>query len=217
MPWYYLPSFTVMACFLDLPVQRFCRAPLAAWGLGGAVALLLLLQTPGLISYSKIRRTNLDLLVTRIGEQAVPGDFIMVSPLWIGQAFTYYYRGSAPWALLPGLSSPDAEALDGSRILQLARSPQAALLPLMREMERTLRSGHRVWVVGDLRAPQDGQAPVPPSSLKIADCTSYWDRAAGLFLQQHVTSGTTPFDATPTGPVMYLECLPVRQYSGWRE
>jgi hypothetical protein len=216
-PWYFLPGLTVLACFLDLPLQRFCRRRLAVWCIAGASVLLLLLQTPELLSNSVTRRTNLDIVAKQIAGQAVPGDFIVVSPLWLGHAFKYHYRGAASWMLVPGVKPEDIGiGLDGASIVSLARSPQAAGRPLYQEIERTLRSGHRVWVVGDVRTPQDRKLPILPSSLEIDAYTDYWGCVLGMFLQQHATGGT-PLQVATAGAVMPLESLPVRLYSGWRE
>jgi hypothetical protein len=217
MPWYFLPSFTVLACFLDLPFVRFCRRRHAAWLVAGTATFVLLLQAPVVVSYSKARRTNLDILATQVGEQAAPADFIIVSSVYVGQAFKYYYRGAAAWKLIPGLASQDIDSMDGASILGLARHPQAAIKPLLQDVERTLRSGNRIWIVGTVQTPPEGELPPPPASSGIRDCLDYWYSVVGLFLQQHAANVESPLPSTTTGPVMPIEQLPpLSLYSGWR-
>ena len=210
-PWYYLPGCTVFACFFDLQLQLFYRRRFGTYAVAGVATLLLFLQTPILLSCSGLRRTNLDVVAAQIGEQAVQGDFIVIAPYWLEHAFKYYYHGVAEWKVVPGLTSQNIERMDVPSILLLLRSPQTVSQSLFQEIERTLRSGHRVWVVGgDTQTQPEKELS---SNSGIDDCTIYWCSMITRFFRQHATSRLSL--QLKLGTV--VEDMDVQLYTGWSE
>jgi hypothetical protein len=96
----------------------------------------------------------------------------------------------------------------------------------MARVEAVLRSGHRLWIVGELSAPPAG-APIPrdppvaphgPLGWSDHPYTEAWGYELGYFLMQHITNATlfvNPFtNAIPINP---MERMTLVVASGWKD
>jgi hypothetical protein len=167
-PWYYLAAMAMVATALDglfagvgSPIVRVLLAVCAA---GFALnAALPVWKNVG------VRRTNIDLIAARIQQQAVKGDIVVMAPWNIGVTFLRYYHGPAEVIAIPPVSSL---AFQQYNLLLKFMTDRNAMDPLIRDLSDVLRSGHRVWVVGDHDFPTF--PPDPPFFQKSPDPVYGW-------------------------------------------
>lgn len=215
-PWYFLPMLALVAMALDVRLSG--SAPLRTVRLGVAVLVALALAIPAL-GLARVRMTNVDLVAERIAAEAVPGDLVVVAPWYYGVSYLRYDRGPAPWMTVPDLADHRIHRYDLVKARMAEREP---LRDLLGAVERTLRSGHRVWVAGEIEIPPPG-APVPVLPPAPAAASGWreqpylqaWSLQLGAFLRDHATAGGRARLPSP-GPVNGYERLELLVFSGWR-
>lgn len=201
-PWYFLAVLAVTAAALDV---RLAGSP--AWRtvrLATAVLAVLVLAIPAM-SLARVRMTNVDLVQARIAAEAGPGDLVIVAPWYMGVSYVRYARGSTPWMTLPDLADHRRHRFD---LLQARMAEREPLASVLGEAERALRSGHRVWVAGQVEIP-------PPGAPEPEQITQAWSQQLGAFLRDHAAQGgrvPVPWN----GPVNGYERLELLVFSGWR-
>lgn len=191
-PWYFLAVLAVAAVALDV---RLAGSHLGrASRLGAAVLAVLALALP-VTALARVRMTNVDLVEARIAAEAAPGDLVVVAPWYMGISYLRYARGSMPWMTLPDLPDHRIHRFD---LLQVRLAEPDPLAGVLGAVERTLRSGHRVWVAGSIGTDEQD-----------------WEQRFAAFLRDHATQGgrvPVPWD----GPVNGYERLDLLVFSGWR-
>jgi len=217
-PWYYLPLLAVLACCAD---ALFVRLAHKDWFrvMRLLVVLALLVLIPwGTFERLKYRLTNLDLAARILEERADPDDLILVSPWYFAVSFNWHYHGAARWVTLPILGKLDFHRYDLVRARMISSHP---LDDLEEELETTLKSGHRVWVVGSLMPiPADGPkhyapAPDPQVGWNEEAYTVSWIEQITAFMKTHIQSvGVVEFP--DEGPVGNAEDISLIHCSGWR-
>ena len=220
VPWYYFLPLTLAANALDVlggVMERDTR-----WRIGRMVFLVagLFIAVPFAWQLVQVRVTNADVRATQVGRLAQPGDCVLVSPWTFGISFSYFYRGALPWATLPALADTSIHRYD---LVKDAISTPDTLAPVLARLGETLRAGHRVWIVGWVAAPPQGQEPL---ILQPAphDPRAGWSEAAymlsyrmqvGAFLQAHA-----PLAVDVPSPleqkISVLENMKLSCYQGWR-
>ena len=187
-PWYWLPPMVIAAVCADAALgdwlDRYRGWRLAVVGLTAFVPLI-----TG-VSLAKERQTNINLIAVRLQEQARPNDLILVYPWFCGVTFNHYYHGSTPWTTLPALPEFPVARYDLLKERLAATEP---IKPVLDRIARTLGSGNRLWIVGDLPAPEPGEKappdlpPAPESQYGWADMPySYvWGRQTERFIAAH--------------------------------
>lgn len=163
-PWHFLPLLAlVAACFdfgLPLDSKKF-RAPLLGFALATVAVAVPFAQRD-----LRWRFTSIDLLAEKLSAEAAPGDFILVTPWYGGITFQRYFHGATPWTTLPPLAEHSFHHLGG--MFGQMQTPHA-LQPVFAQIDATLKSGHRVWVVGWMDVPPPGvplAEDLPPPPLK---------------------------------------------------
>jgi hypothetical protein len=219
--WYYLSPMVLVALACDVAIAllaaRF-RYGVAAQAL--AVAALAALGAADVLATVRVRMTNLDVVAAKLEELAAPADLVVVFPWVCGITFERYYRGAAAWITLP-----DFEEHEFHRHLWVAEKMklgEKAVAPELDRVERTLREGQRVWVVGALVAPPPGQplpplppAPSGPQGWRAAPYLDHWERQLGALLQEHGRD-LWRIALPDLGAVNAWENLPLIQVEGWR-
>jgi hypothetical protein len=217
--WHYLSLMVVVALACDVGIwllaQRFRNGP---WLRLGAVALVALLVMPRVAATVPLRMTNVDLAANELTATARPGDLVVVVPWYCGITFQRYYRGRAPW-----ITVPDFERHEFHTHLLVAekmKQGESAIGPELARIERTLRGGGTVWVVGQAAAPDPGHAPpplppLPPEGGPAARYLDTWELRVGALLEDHARSGGRVPLPEP-GPVNAWESLPLFRVEGWR-
>ena len=217
--WYYLSLMAVLALACEVGVDALARrVPRGAWMCLAAVAALALAAAPGVARNVPLRMTNVDLLAATVARAARPDDLVVVLPWYCGITFARYYRGPAPWMTLPDFADhrfhvhelvKERMALGGDGIAaELAR------------VERVLRAGARVWVVGTLLPPPAAgppplaAAPAGPEGWHVGPYLEAWSMHLGALLEDHAARVGRIDVAAPT-PLNRWEHLPLFAAEGW--
>ena len=202
-PWYFLAMLAAAAVALD--VRLSASPPWRAVRLGAAVLAVLALALPA-TALARIRMTNVDLVEARIEAEAAPGDLVILTPWYMGISYLRYARGSTPWMTLPELPDRRIHRFD---LLKARMAEPDPIADVLGAVERTLRSGHRVWVAGEL------EVPPPGAAVSTLDRQQDWSARFGAFLRDHAAQGgrvPVPWN----GPVNGYERLELLVFSGWR-
>jgi hypothetical protein len=186
-----------------------------------AVALALAVSCAGL-SYAgvRMRQSNIDLVAATLEAQAQPQDLVLVSPWYYGVSLQRYLATNS-WTTLPPMNEMRIHRYDLMKKQMEAEQPIA---PLLAGVERTLRSGHALWVAGMFQFPPQGQPQpiLPPyrgAEMEMADAKyfSSWMFQLSQLVQSHASRGEEVPIPTPGNlPINPLENVPVLRFSGWR-
>lgn len=218
-PWYYVPLLAILAPVLD--ASAWTAVTGKAWRVARmvcAVGIAASLALPGWQQVTE-RRTNADIVATVVGKEGAAGDLILVTPWYYGVSFHRYYKGSAEWVTLPPLEDLRIHRYD---LLKAAMARPNPIDPVLERMAETLKSGHRLWLVGVLPDPRTVEEPaaLPPAPNAASGwyCGPYlitWAQQASYLLKSHALQA----EVRPTGagrPVNPYENIPVVVVSGWR-
>lgn len=218
MPWYYLVLLGMWALCIDLGVDLVARSSWIRILRLALFALTAALVIPNALAMASIRQTTVDRIATFLAKQAGPGDTIVVNPCFYGVSFQHYYHGKARWSTVPPL--PELPCLGDCIQRQLAA--ENPLGPLLEEVETSLRSGHRIWYVGNIYFPAKGQtipvlppAPNGPHGWWAADYVNMWMLQTTGFLQAH-TNRVGQMDSKTGEPINELENPSLLVFEGWR-
>jgi hypothetical protein len=187
--WYYLPLMTVGALACEVGVALLAaRLPAGEWLRAGAVAAVALLALPRAASTVALRMTNVDVAAAEVARLARPDDLVVVMPWYCGISFARYYHGAAPWITLPDFAEHRFH-LHGEVAEKMKRG-NAAIVPELTRVERTLDAGGRIWVVGAPVAPKPGErvpdlprAPAGPEGWRAAPYLDAWELQFGALLR----------------------------------
>jgi len=177
-----VPAYVLFLLYLSYPTQPwYYLAPLGLVAVGAETALNVMTRSVGrrivrlglvvglaAVTFSPVlrgarqRQTNVDLIAGQLGRQAASNDFILVTAWEFGVSFERYYRGRTEWSTLPALGFHRYHRYDLLKQKMMSADPIADLLS---KVSRTLKSEHRVWVVGRLPAVAPDE---PPFLLKPA-------------------------------------------------
>jgi MFS family permease len=217
--WHYLPVMAVLVIAMDKGIDIVCESNLSL----RIVRMILLVGIAAFVftntwSTVHIRKTNMDVLASRLESLVHKDDLIVVYPFYYGISFSRYYRGSAEWSTLPEMDDHRVHRYDVFKSRMMENEP---LSPLLQRMTRTLREGHRVWLVGGLNFLRQGEipralppAPASPYAWSEAAYQSAWSQMAAFTLQTHGNSVERikiPLDK----PVQPFEDVPLMVVRGW--
>jgi hypothetical protein len=225
-PWYLLPLLALLASALDTLFAVLAR-PAGSRPAGwlsfvrpAAVALVAAAQIVPLARGLTVRQTNADLVARAVERSAAPRDLVVVLPWYYGVSFDRYYRGAARWLTLPEIADHRIHRYDLLKARLAAENP---LDDLLQAVAATLRSGHQVWLVGDVRWPRPGEqppirppAPLSPDGWHDRPYLLDWSRQLGGFLERH-GGIAVPVDVPAGARVSELEDMPLAVVRGWRE
>ncbi|PYN14834.1 MAG: hypothetical protein DME05_13925, partial [Candidatus Rokuibacteriota bacterium] len=152
-PWYFLVLMALVASCLDGALLAVPRLRITVTVV--AIAAMTLAIGPVWKSVH-VRKTNLDVIAAKLTQSSEKGDVIIVTPWFIGITFDRYYHGAAEWFTIPPMSSHKVHRWDQ---LKDAMTSADAMKPVLSRIETALQSGHRVWLVGSVIIPAEGQGP----------------------------------------------------------
>ena len=216
-PWYFLALMALVAASADGIIGAFAGRRASSLRVVAALVVVALALSPVWNSV-RVRKTNIDRIASTLGQSTAPGDLVVVSPWYYGVAFDRYYRGAADWVTIPPMSFHKLHRYD---LLRDAMASPGVMQPVLDRLEAALRTGHRIWWIGDIAAPPDGPAPVlPPASRAPWGWNEFpyyrgWGMQAGYVLRLHALRA----QAVPVpsdGPVNPYENLPLHVIEGWR-
>jgi len=212
--WYSLPLLAFVAVCLDAALVAGARR----WASLMLCALTLFALCRAVPSGFKAvvnHQTNVDWAARLVAGQAAPDDFIIVNPWYLGVTFNRYYHGPTPWNTIPPLEDHAFHRYD---LFKLRMQDPQALQPLMAQLQATLQSGHRVWLVGSITL--TNTAPAISSALnqrgsRDAAFSSVWSQQVGHEFLAHASVGHVVLDPMPV-PVSPLEIVCVYFFDGWK-
>ena len=217
--WYFVVLVAIIAVSLDDLVGLVATTVPAR---AASLALVLVLAAATIyIGRKQVseRLTNIDVIAPLLAERSGDGDFIVVSPWYVGVTFRYYFHGNTPWTTIPPISDLQLTRYDLLKEQMMKADP---MQPVLEGAERALRSGKSVWAVGGLAAPPEGQlpprlppAPNAPSGWNNGPYISAWILQLGAFIQSHATAMET-MPVPIRQPVNVYEDSPVLVFHGWR-
>jgi hypothetical protein len=218
-PWYYLALMALVAACLDAPLSLVARTPA-----GRRARLVLIVAVIALVIHPvwtavRTRMTNVDRVASKLGGLAVSGDLIVVSPWYIGITFDRYYHGRADWVTVPPMASHAMHRYD---LLKVKMMTPGAIAPVLDQIGEALRTGHRVFWVGDFFLPRPGEVPADPPAAPgarwgWADSPYYrrWGLLAGYLIQSHAKAAER-IEVPLQQKVAVYENAGLQVFSGWR-
>jgi len=156
-PWHYLALIALVAVTLDCVIQFLAKT---TWMRVARLTFVIIIAGALLVpAWQKVqvRQTNFDLAIQELEKFSSAEDFILVEPWSYGVSFTRYYRGSANWMTLPAIADYRVHRYDLVKAKMESSNP---IDDILHNVVKTLQSGNRVWVVGDILFPKP-EAPVP--------------------------------------------------------
>lgn len=218
-PWHWLPFMVFAAVNIEAALTDWAQRFRTAWLI--LACLVSLVPLPTAVTGAKCAHTNMDIVGAQLSSRAEAGDVIAVYPWEFGIPFARYYTGPAEWVTLPPVSDLRFHRYDLVKRDLRAGQP---VEPILDRMERTLASGHRVWLVGSLPEPKPGETEVPnlpppaasnaPDAWFDADYTYIWGRQLGDFLTKHAQQSWS-LDVFPKHCLIGLEVVPAFAGAGW--
>jgi hypothetical protein len=217
-PWYYIPALVFAAVCCDVIVARVHQTA-RVWVLIGAVSTFLyafISAQPVL----RMKQTNGDLVAAQVAQRVKTGDLIVIHPWYYGITFARYYKGTVPWMTLPPLTDYRFHRYDLFKLQMQSDNPNRLVFE---KMETTLRSGHRLWIVGSIphwtayhAAPKNPPpAPNGPQGWFDEPYTQIWGDQLSCFLTQHAAL-LKPITSFPTNSVNPMETMRLLEASNWR-
>ena len=218
-PWYLLILLAPSAVALD---TMLAAAPLS-WFKAARTAVALgavFLGGNSTVGLLQLRQSNVDYIAATLQHNAQPQDVILVSPWYYAVSLQRYY-GVAGLTTLPPLDEFRIHRYD---LLQEQMAAPNPIAPLLQSMEKALRSGHAVWIVGEYRNPSpagpppnyppyDGQLETP-----IPKYRAIWLYQIGQLVKTHtVEGGVWPVRLPPGVAINPWEALPLIYFHGWKE
>lgn len=218
--WYFLVLLAPAALMLDAILGGMESR---RWQLGRAALSLILVLGCGRACYQSVqfRQSNIDLVAARLKASAPPGDVILVFPWYYGVSLQRHFDASR-WSTVPPLSEVRIHRLDLVKKAMMTENP---IRPLLDQMRDALRSGRRVWFVGDFPAPPAGGNPgaeLPPyrEGMKVTEDAyfSSWVFEITALAQKHGLKGDPVAIPVPGGQAVNpLENVSVVMVQGWKE
>ena len=218
-PWYFLPPLALAAVCFDFGISFSMLPRLVRVAVSGFLIATALMAAPAAHSDLRGHFTNADRMARQLAAQTSPQDFVIVTPWFCGISFSHYFHGPATWETLPPLADHSTHRYDLVLKEMQATNP---LAPVFQKIATTLRSGHRVWLVG-LKIPQPGSVPrgdLPPPPLKDSGWsdTPYsenWTAQTVWFLKQ-CSLQYAPRDDEQDSGVYFEEHLQIFSAEGWK-
>jgi len=221
-PWYYLALLALSAVCMDALFGVWIRGNTLRLCRLSVVVLLAAVTFLPALREVRTRMTNVDLVASRIGAIAQPGDVVFVNEWYYGVSFDRYYHGRAPWMTVPEIGSHAFHRYDLIKEQMVMPDQTMPTRPVIERMTAVLRGGHRVFMVGSLVIPARGRlpavlppAPLPGNQWPERRYYAQWSSMVGYFLQQHAARTTEIAVRTP-GTISVYENLPLVVAEGWR-
>lgn len=217
--WYYVTLMALVAACLDAPLGLLARTVAARGARLAVVVVVAALVIHPVWTTMRTRKTNVDLVASKVGELAVKGDLIVVNPWYVGITFDRYYRGKADRITIPPLAFNGFHRYDLLKEKMMSRRPMA---PVLEGIQRVLQEGHRVFWVGDLFVPIEGEVPLDPPPAPRApwgwdDGPYYysWGLQAAYLIQSNAREAAQ-IEVPLEQPVSGFEETSLYMFGGWR-
>ena len=221
-PWYYLIPMALTAVALDALLIVFLenRPPIAGWIIIGISIVTAIASVPSTWAIAHIRQSNIDIIAELLETRAGKDDLILVNPWMNGITFQRYFHKPVEWVTIPPMADHRIHRYD---VLKQQMENPDPLAPVLSRMADTLKSGHRVWIIGNIMELSNGHAPVAlppapnsPSGWSERDYRQSWSMQIGHFLIIHAKRGQR-IDIPVTREINPFETADLLQIEGWVE
>jgi len=219
-PWYYLTLMALIAACAEGTLSLLARGAPGRIVTLLAAGVLIAAVAPSVWAVTLTRRTNLDLLASKVAESGASSDMIVVSPWYYGVTFQRYYHGKAPWVSIPVISEHRFHRYD---LLKREMTRTDPMEPIRKSLQQTLRDGGRIWWIGTLEMPPEGSGPptappAPGASWGWDDLPYYevWTQQLGALFRAHTLRGG-PVPVPVEESVNIYEDIPLYRLEGWRD
>ena len=140
--WYVLPFMAFAAVCFDATLPAFnwlFRSALVIFATATAF-----MSVPATNALLNGHFSNVNLYAQQLAKFASPQDYIIIEPWFFGITFDHYYKSSTPWNTLPPIADHTTHRFD---LVQRQLQNTNAIAPVLSQIDRTLQSGHRVWIL----------------------------------------------------------------------
>jgi hypothetical protein len=208
--WYYLGFMALVAVCLDIMFGTVRRP---GWLPGARVGLAMLIAAASLPSVWRqivTRQTNMDLIAARLNQAVGPNDLVVMAPWHYGISFQRYYRGPARWITVPLIEFHRFHRFDLIKPYMMLPDQDEPIRSVLEQIDETLKSGHRVWMVGQLHfsppgaeLPSVSAAPDPTWGWLEAPHDIAWVSRVGAYLEAppHHGEDVSVNEQQPINPV----------------
>lgn len=208
-PWYLIPALTVsvacLECLVPHQVVAARREIMAALLL---VPVMVAVQLFYAVNPLSQPQSTLDRSAAFVKREVSSEDLIVVRSFYNAVGWNYYFGDHHSWRSVPPIT--DASMLRFDLLQQAQQGDGEPMNQLLADCKRTLRAGHRVFLIGATSLPH-GQ---PGGKQKRRQ---EWEGALVELLDRHPTrSRHMVFGDFTDGAKTYYENAPVNIFSGWR-
>ncbi len=220
-PWHYIPFVAVCAVAIECGIGSGKHgSPL--WLVKLLLACYVAAVSLPVAWHAAVqRRTNMDHVAAELEKNAQPNDLILVNPYWLRPGFLKYYHGSAPWRIVPVDPDDVTTAWPASKLsIRSVMEKPDSIRPTLDLVEKTLRGGGKVWIVGNYvplppgeKPPKLIPAPHPDYGWDNREYTDVWTAHLSYFLSKHAEDPRT-FVIQSHGPVDDIEDLAFFSFEG---
>ena len=216
--WYYLGLIAMTSVVAEAGVRAVAPARVVRPVLMVSAAVLCVASAAGAWRWMQQRQTNLDVIASRLEAEAGASDLVLVSPWFFGVTLSRYYHGPATVMTIPPVADRTISRYD---LLKQQMLSADAMKPLRLAIDRTLSTGHRVWIAGGLLTPPPGTPipdSLPPPPLPDTEWNSLpyelvWSHQIGQWLLARAQNCHGIDPGVPGHP---LESASLIACSGWR-
>jgi hypothetical protein len=225
-PWYYITLTILAASTFDVIFgawgdERTISKILRGLRLFIAVGVVCLAALPAW-EEMPTRHTNVDLVAQKLRSDATKDDLIVTSHWQYAVSLYRYYHGPAGIMTLPAIDDHRFHRYDLA--LKQMKAPEP-FRPASTRMEKVLRGGHKLFVVGGLPPPRPDLPPPavslgyrgPDGTWSGGNYDAVWPVLAGYFVHSHAVHCTqVPVPVPNRGRVQRHEHLALTVVEGWR-
>lgn len=217
-PWYFLILLAMVGGSVDgafvavLSTQRGRQVRV------GVAALLALGSLLPLLMSVQMRRTNVDVVARHILAEAKPGDYVVVSPWYLGVTVNRYYHGA--WDTIPPVPDHAVHRYDQFKQQMLIDN---AAKPVVDRAAAALKGGHRVYVVGSYTPQPRNEDPIssvrahePDDPWTEDPQESYWTQQVSTYIDRHSTRARR-LDTAIAQPINPYEAVGVIVMDGYKD
>jgi hypothetical protein len=221
-PLYYLTLLALVAVCVDSMFGALLQSSDTQVARLALVLVIGFATFPGTLRVARTRLTNVDVIAYRLETIGRAGDVVFITPWHYGISFDRYYQGQSRWTTLPQMSDYRFHRYDLMKQKMMIGNQQSLMQPILDDAEEALRTGHKVFVVGELKFPPMGQqpillpaAPLTGSTWPLTTYYNEWSSMLGFFLQQHADV-IAPIPVHTYKAVSKYEYLHLFSATGWK-
>jgi hypothetical protein len=167
------------------------------------------------------RQTNIDKIATTLKQSTSPQDVVVFAPYYYAISLKRYWPETNRYTTLPAIEDFSIHRYDLVR-KAMQQDQTEITAPLMSRIKEALKSGHKLWWVGEFDVLNPGE-PIPrlpiytgQPELTDSHYLSVWVFQISQVLQQHA-GNFEPIEVSHPGEIAEEEDLRIYCFSGWND